>query len=32
MATLNLKLYDIARLMLNLTEADAKEFALAIDE
>lgn len=32
MVTLNLKLYDIARLMLNLTEADAKEFALAIDE
>ncbi len=32
MVTLNLKLYDIARLKLNLTEADAKEFALAIDE
>jgi hypothetical protein len=32
MATYNLKLYDIVRLKLNLTEADAKEFALAIDE
>lgn len=32
MATLNLKLYDIARFKLNLTDADAKEFALAIDE
>ncbi len=32
MATLNLKLYDIAKLKLNLTEADDKEFALAINE
>ena len=32
MATLNLKIYDIAQLKLNLTEADAKEFVLAIDE
>lgn len=32
MATLNLKIYYIARLKLNLTEADAKEFVLAIDE
>lgn len=31
-ATLNLKLYDIARQKLKLTEADAKDFALAIDE
>lgn len=32
MPTLNLKLYDIARDKLKLTEADAKEFALAIEE
>ncbi len=32
MASLNIKLYDIARTKLNLTEPDAKEFALAIEE
>ena len=32
MAVLNLKLYDIARSKLHLTEADAKEFVLAIEE
>lgn len=32
MATINLKLYDIARDKLKLTEADAKEFVLAIEE
>lgn len=30
MVTLNLNLYDISRLKLNLTEADAKDFALVI--
>lgn len=32
MATLNFKFYNKARTKLNLTEADAKEFALAIEE
>lgn len=32
MPALNLKLYDIARNKLKLTEADATEFVLAIEE
>ncbi|CAN5557161.1 hypothetical protein BH10BAC3_BH10BAC3_05910 [soil metagenome] len=32
MNTVNIKLYDIARLKLKLNEADAKEFVQAIDE
>lgn len=32
MSTLNIKLYDFARIKLNLSETDAKEFVQAIDE
>jgi hypothetical protein len=32
MSTLNIKLYDFARIKLNLSESDAKEFVQAIDE
>jgi len=32
MSTINLKLYDLARLKLQLSESDSKEFAQTIDE
>ena len=32
MNTINVKLYDIARQKLKLSEADAKEFVQAVDE
>ncbi len=32
MSTINIKLYDIARNKLHLSEADAKEFVLAVEE
>ena len=32
MNTINIKLYDFARTKLNLSETDAKEFVLTIDE
>ena len=32
MSTINIKLYDMARLKLNMNEADAREFVESIDE